>query len=337
MRVLSLMALIALVSSCTAAISDLDKTGVAALNSEIATLSRALAADHTQVKRSLRRYDFNELDDVDPEGEERQGGQVYQKVDEITEKVIQAGRGDDALTSLLRNDKVDDAAKAMLQKGDGAAKLLLQKDKLDDVAAKFLTKQEIDTKVNKVLRKQLLLKNIPEEKLEGMITTIRATINNKYPKELSYPTLKQIAKVEVQRVDDIAVYSKKTGTSMRRSMPQEGILVAPEKFMAAHVGRDMQRYESFKDGSKYRLLSASVISRDTKQGGGDVLLISSSNPTKNEWLLPKGGWDKGEDIETAAMREAIEEGGVRILEGWDYYFFVVLELSILTGGSLCCR
>lgn len=82
--------------------------------------------------------------------------------------------------------------------------------------------------------------------------------------------------------------------------------MAPEKFMSSHVGRNTQRYGK----DKSRWLSASVIARTTDQGERQILLISSSNPTKSDSLLPKGGWDTGEKVKKAALREVIEEGGV---------------------------
>ncbi|KAJ8524343.1 hypothetical protein ON010_g16775 [Phytophthora cinnamomi] len=68
MRVLSLLATIALVSSSEAAI--LEKTSVAkTTDSDIAFLPRALTVEH-QTKRSLRRYGEG---DLAPAGEERAG------------------------------------------------------------------------------------------------------------------------------------------------------------------------------------------------------------------------------------------------------------------------
>ncbi|OWZ00102.1 RxLR effector protein [Phytophthora megakarya] len=128
-----------------------------------------------------------------------------------------------------------------------------------------------------------------------------------YPQGLSDATMQQLLKEETLRLKDVATYSKESGTSMRRKIePFEGIKIAPEKYLASKHGCEVQRYS--KDGK--RLLSSAVVSRPESQGGGDVLLISSSNPNKIEWLLPKGGWDEGEGIQIAALREVIEEGGV---------------------------
>ncbi|KAK1943019.1 Nudix hydrolase 12 [Phytophthora citrophthora] len=80
----------------------------------------------------------------------------------------------------------------------------------------------------------------------------------------------------------------------------------PAEFQKSHVGRDDQLVGA----NTQRLLSAAVVSK-----GDDindkVLLISSSNPKKGDWLLPKGGWENGEAVEKAVLREVIEEGEVK--------------------------
>eukprot|EP00644_Phytophthora_capsici_P008946 jgi/Phyca11/14147/fgenesh1_pg.PHYCAscaffold_6_\ len=152
--------------------------------------------------------------------------------------------------------------------------------------------------------------NAAVEKVTTMaddIAAVAKTVAKTYPEGLSKGTLAQIKEVEQLRLKDIATYTKKTGDGMRRKIsPFPGMKIAPKKYLESHVGRNMQLYGD--DGS--RLMSSAVVSRSAKDGGGDVLLISSSNPQKNDWLLPKGGWDKGEDIQSAALREVVEEGGV---------------------------
>ncbi|KAF4044504.1 NUDIX domain-containing protein [Phytophthora infestans] len=100
-----------------------------------------------------------------------------------------------------------------------------------------------------------------------------------YADKLSTSTLKQLEHIEKLRAADIkkgVKGSKATPGGMRRNVePFPGMSTVPRKYLESHVGRDGQRFG--KDGS--RLLSA-------------------------------GGWDKGEDIKTAALREVIEEGGV---------------------------
>jgi len=41
---------------------------------------------------------------------------------------------------------------------------------------------------------------------------------------------------------------------------------------------------------------------------GKIVLISSSR--KDDWILPKGGWEDDESLEQSAVREAYEEAGV---------------------------
>ncbi|OWZ12980.1 RxLR effector protein [Phytophthora megakarya] len=177
-------------------------------------------------------------------------------------------------------------------------------DKVDDIVRKA---DDIVGNVNKIPKNL----NTAVEKAVLTADDLAAVAKNvaKYPKNLSPATMKQIQKIEELRLKDVATYSKESGRSMRRVIePFDGMKVAPKEYLVSNHGRELQRYSE--DGSK-RLLSSAVVSRPQELGGGDVLLISSSNPTKNDWLLPKGGWDMGEDIQTAAWREVIEEGGVK--------------------------
>lgn len=70
-------------------------------------------------------------------------------------------------------------------------------------------------------------------------------------------------------------------------------------------GRDLQRFATDrKTGYLLRLTTGSVpIMRD-----GKILLISSSR--KEEWILPKGGWESDESLKVSALRETYEEGGI---------------------------
>ncbi|POM78640.1 Secreted RxLR effector peptide protein [Phytophthora palmivora] len=186
----------------------------------------------------------------------------------------------------------DDEERGIAEKVDDAV------TKLDDIAGKG---KGLTPKWNALFQKNL-------DEFSGK-TALANKLSNKYDNtiKMSMSTLKQLDDVETRRVKDIVRYSKETGASMHRVItPFPGMKTAPKKLMVSHVGRNNQRYGP--DGS--RLLSAAVVSRPKNQGGGDVLLISSSNPNKGDWLLPKGGWDKGEDVERAALREVMEEGGL---------------------------
>ncbi|POM76494.1 RxLR effector family protein [Phytophthora palmivora] len=175
-------------------------------------------------------------------------------------------------------------------------------DKIDDVVTKMddvIGKATIPTNLNAAVEKAVEKATMTAYDLAAVAKTIAA----KYPKDLSAEAMKQIQKIEELRLKDVVTYSKET------------------------VGRGKQRYEHDK-----RLLSSAVISRPVNEGGGDVLFISSSKK-KYGWILPKGGWDEGEKIEMAALREVIEEGGVnaKLLhnigdfsdEGHKYYAYMM--------------
>ena len=70
-------------------------------------------------------------------------------------------------------------------------------------------------------------------------------------------------------------------------------------------GRESQRYTiDEQTGQKLRLTTGCVpIMND-----GKILLVSSNK--KEEWILPKGGWESDEKMEESALRETYEEGGI---------------------------
>ncbi|ETN02807.1 hypothetical protein PPTG_15549 [Phytophthora nicotianae INRA-310] len=267
MRVLQLIALIALVSSCAASVPT--SSGLVKISSGAEVLSRVLAGDHKQTKRSLRRNDPDELDGLDSTKEDRA---TTGMLDDFLVKV--GGVLDDAV------GKTDDLALKAGQQGKPWSRLkdLVAKNKIKDLAE----------------RSPLV------EKLSKY----------DFAPKVSLSTLQQLDDIEKVRLVDLkkgVKGTKETPDGMRRVIePFEGMKVAPKKFLESHVGRDAQRYAD--DGS--RLLSANVVWRLNEKGEKQILLISSSNPKKGDFLLPKGGWDKGEDIKKAALREVIEEGGV---------------------------
>lgn len=95
--------------------------------------------------------------------------------------------------------------------------------------------------------------------------------------------------------------------------------------LVARTGRHQQRYEH-----GYRLIAGCVPFRFKKGDDcGDscsekiveVLMISSASGPG--LLFPKGGWENDETVEEAAVREAIEEAGVRgdLMDFLGYYEF----------------
>ncbi|OWZ00186.1 hypothetical protein PHMEG_00028684 [Phytophthora megakarya] len=296
MRVLSLVGLIA-VATLTAA--DSTKSGVA-VQSDAKLLSRVLVADHKQVKRSLR-YTPDELDSKDSEDEER--GVGADKIDDIVTKL-------DDVTGLNKLDDAAEKAKRVSPKLDAAIKKNM--DELEEFGRLSLAKKlQANHADAPTLRLPVLKQMNAIEKSTDRVSLV-ASLKGKYPEadDLSLSALQQLGVIEARRPDDIKKFklNKDTGDGMHKPIPDfEGIKKVPKQFLESHVGRGTQRYGA----NKERLLSAAVVSRPANQGGGDVLLISSSKPTKGDWLLPKGGWDHGEDVKRAALREVVEEGGVK--------------------------
>ncbi|OWZ07338.1 RxLR effector protein [Phytophthora megakarya] len=176
-------------------------------------------------------------------------------------------------------------------------------DKVDDIVTK------LDGAVDKAKLitpklDYMIMKNLGEFSREALVQKLSSKYSG--AAKLSYSTLKQLDEVEKLRVGDIATYSKENGRSMHKEIPDfVGIKRAPEKYMESHVGREKQLFGE--DGSRF--LSCGVVLKPMDQGD-KMLLISPSNPNKGDWLLPKGGWDEGEEIEVAALREVMEEGGM---------------------------
>ncbi|EGZ07699.1 hypothetical protein PHYSODRAFT_463206, partial [Phytophthora sojae] len=119
--------------------------------------------------------------------------------------------------------------------------------------------------------------------------------------------LKQLRKVEEQRLKDLpkmGSVTKRTPDGMRREIePYPGMKVAPT--LTSNIGRADQRFTA--DGG--RMTECAVVTRPKSEGGG-FLLISTSKLDRQEFTLPKGGWDHGESVHRATRREVREEGGV---------------------------
>lgn len=83
-----------------------------------------------------------------------------------------------------------------------------------------------------------------------------------------------------------------------------------ESVLPARVGREKQRYSGQK-----RLVCGTVPYRwQLAADGGrsasvEYLLIRSAK--RHNWIFPKGGWETDESAEEAAVRETLEESGVK--------------------------
>ncbi|KAK7334668.1 hypothetical protein VNO80_26429 [Phaseolus coccineus] len=94
--------------------------------------------------------------------------------------------------------------------------------------------------------------------------------------------------------------------------------------LVARTGRHQQRYEH-----GYRLIAGCVPFRyrdgdDCGDSSAKIVEVLMINSTGGPGLLfPKGGWENDETVEEAAVREAIEEAGVRgdLMDFLGYYEF----------------
>ncbi len=71
---------------------------------------------------------------------------------------------------------------------------------------------------------------------------------------------------------------------------------------------------------------------------GCLMLLLVQSTKRDDWILPKGGWEVDETREAAAARETYEESGVWInltLELSSFLFFLLLFLIIQDLSSLC--
>jgi diphosphoinositol-polyphosphate diphosphatase len=53
------------------------------------------------------------------------------------------------------------------------------------------------------------------------------------------------------------------------------------------------------------------IQEDTADASNQVQVLLISSRGGKGWVFPKGGWEQDEVVEAAALRETIEEAGVR--------------------------
>ncbi|ONK72133.1 uncharacterized protein A4U43_C04F16100 [Asparagus officinalis] len=82
----------------------------------------------------------------------------------------------------------------------------------------------------------------------------------------------------------------------------------------ARVGREKQRYED-----KFRLVAGCIpyrLKNDVKERCNGALydeleVLMISTPNRQDLVFPKGGWENDEAVHEAAIREAVEEAGVR--------------------------
>nr|GMC58917.1 nudix hydrolase 16, mitochondrial-like [Ipomoea batatas] len=111
--------------------------------------------------------------------------------------------------------------------------------------------------------------------------------------------------------------------------------------LVARTGRHQQRYEQ-----GFRLIAGCIPFRlrNTEENGDgmseEIIEVLMINSTSGPGLLfPKGGWENDETVEEAAMREAIEEAGVRgdLLHFLGYYLFKSKTLQDESSPEGLCK
>lgn len=95
--------------------------------------------------------------------------------------------------------------------------------------------------------------------------------------------------------------SVETDPNTKQQFPRPAVF----KRMTSRTGRETQRWATDTGTNQlFRLVTGTVpIMTD-----GRILFCSSSR--KQEWILPKGGWEADETMEESALRETFEEAGV---------------------------
>lgn len=89
----------------------------------------------------------------------------------------------------------------------------------------------------------------------------------------------------------------------RQQCSQINLKVTNQK--TSRSGRESQRWLTDPATQRvYRMVTGCVPIVE----GGRILFVSASR--KPEWILPKGGWEKDEQLEESAIRECFEEAGV---------------------------
>ncbi|EGZ19656.1 hypothetical protein PHYSODRAFT_285308 [Phytophthora sojae] len=146
------------------------------------------------------------------------------------------------------------------------------------------------------------------------------TVMEHYPKGLSEKAIKELRTAETKRFTDYAMLGPSDKYNLLR--PMQGVdeaMIAPN--LVSLTGRKNQVLGD----AGGRSVVCNVVMRSEAEGGG-ILLISSSKLDKQDFILPKGGLEKGEIAYGAAKREVLEEGGVRYRSD----IFIFYRWSVLT-------
>nr|AEI75280.1 Avr3b [Phytophthora sojae] len=131
------------------------------------------------------------------------------------------------------------------------------------------------------------------------------TVMKHYPKGLSEKAVQELRTAEEKRLTDYVFLGASDKNKLLREM--DGV---DEAKIASNLKSLTGRENQVLGEAGGRSVVCNVVMRPEAEGGG-ILLISSSKLDKLDFILPKGGLEKGEIAYKAAKREVLEEGGVR--------------------------
>lgn len=155
-----------------------------------------------------------------------------------------------------------------------------------------------------------------------VVTNTSASIGGVGAVQTLTPLAKKDPPLKVVRTDDAVVNSEDetgvvvegNGENTKKSVPspppspkhpRDSFTDKLVKDAQSRQGRSLQRWlvHSQTDSLVREVCGCVPITRN-----GQIVLVSASR--KNEWILPKGGWDSDETKEECAVRETYEEAGL---------------------------
>ncbi|CAI5705630.1 unnamed protein product [Peronospora farinosa] len=172
---------------------------------------------------------------------------------------------------------------------------------------------------------------VDEKKLILKLDPIRKRMENYPHDKLSVDGLSRLLELEIERGrrwDSGQILHKQSGTGMALERTEEEKEVIRRRggaapLMHSSIGRDGQMINKF--GEKVMSFCVTIRHKDGgpfvrrvegKQGyhyankeDVEMVIISSSNQAKSNWITVKGGRNIGEQPEQAALRETLEECG----------------------------
>ncbi|CAI5706131.1 unnamed protein product [Peronospora effusa] len=174
---------------------------------------------------------------------------------------------------------------------------------------------------------------VDEKKVVLKLDPIRKRMENYPHDKLSVDGLSRLLELEIERGrrwDNRQILHKQSGTGMALERTEEEIAEIEKRggaapLMYSSIGRHGQLVEN---GEKVMSFCVTIRHKDGgpfvgqfegKEGyhyankeDVEVVVISSSNQAKSNWITVKGGRNIGEQPEQAALRETLEESGFAV-------------------------